>query len=95
MDKDGKFALTPKGRTEVTTMLRVGGKYLAYLKENMEENMKYNIGDVVYSKSTGKFYRVGDINNNGTIKAYGLTDGKLHWTSCNDPMLVPEDEATL
>lgn len=57
--------------------------------------MKYNIGDVVYSKSTGKFYRVGDINNNGTIKAYGLTDGKLHWTSCNDPMLVPEDEATL
>lgn len=39
MDKDGKFALTPKGRTEVTTMLRVGGKYLADLKENMEEIM--------------------------------------------------------
>jgi len=57
--------------------------------------MGYKVGDIIYHKVIKKFYRISSINNNGTIKAYGVYDNKLLWTAWNDKMIVHESEATL
>lgn len=74
MDKDGKFALIPKGRTEVTTMLRVG--VILNRTEKTERSLCMLGLGMKYEVVSHKFF----VGEDGTLDydtlTYGLFDTK-------------------